>query len=305
MNNVLLEYTNFILKQFNFYAKEIMQKYYNEQIFDEIVKEYIKIRYYNIYPQKQNYKTTINFYLNKKIKELCYENQNKIENITFMVDIFNYLIYLDDEIEALEVNKLEDKLEKIREKYELSGKIEFSKQYREYKKIKKEFFKAYETEDFFIEFKKINSKKIYDTKLNHNIKLSEIYSEKAIKKVFDSKLINEDKLFVLYNLVAIKILKEIINYDYITTYLVDFNINLISKNEKFNRLLKIIDNDITKEKLCFKIDYYLFLENQEKIFSLINEGYNFALIVDETYEKTEYESLFKYVLDRGEVWIHF
>jgi len=305
MNNVLLEYTNFILKQFNFYAKEIMQKYYNEQIFDEIVKEYINIRYYNIYPQKQNYKTTINFYLNKKIKELCYENQNKIENITFMVDIFNYLIYLDDEIEALEVNKLEDKLEKIREKYELSGKIEFSKQYREYKKIKKEFFKAYETEDFFIEFKKINSKKIYDTKLNHNIKLSEIYSEKAIKKVFDSKLINEDKLFVLYNLVAIKILKEIINYDYITTYLVDFNINLISKNEKFNRLLKIIDNDITKEKLCFKIDYYLFLENQEKIFSLINEGYNFALIVDETYEKTEYESLFKYVLDRGEVWIHF
>ncbi|MBE6149682.1 MAG: hypothetical protein E7170_03035 [Firmicutes bacterium] len=301
MNNVLLEYTNFILKQFNFYAKEIMQKYYNEQIFDEIVKEYINIRYYNIYPQKQNYKTTINFYLNKKIKELCYENQNKIENITFMVDIFNYLIYLDDEIEALEVNKLEDKLEKIREKYELSGKIEFSKQYREYKKIKKEFFKAYETEDFFIEFKKINSKKIYDTKLNHNIKLSEIYSEKAIKKVFDSKLINEDKLFVLYNLVAIKILKEIINYDYITTYLVDFNINLISKNEKFNRLLKIIDNDITKEKLCFKIDYYLFLENQEKIFSLINEGYNFALIVDETYEKTEYESLFKYVLDRGEV----
>jgi len=301
MNNVLLEYTNFILKQFNFYAKEIMQKYYNEQIFDEIVKEYINIRYYNIYPQKQNYKTTINFYLNKKIKELCYENQNKIENITFMVDIFNYLIYLDDEIEALEVNKLEDKLEKIREKYELSGKIEFSKKYRKYKKIKKEFFKAYETEDFFIEFKKINSKKIYDTKLNHNIKLSEIYSEKAIKKVFDSKLINEDKLFVLYNLVAIKILKEIINYDYITTYLVDFNINLISKNEKFNRLLKIIDNDITKEKLCFKIDYYLFLENQEKIFSLINEGYNFALIVDETYEKTEYESLFKYVLDRGEV----
>ena len=213
----------------------------------------------------------------------------------------NYLIFLDDDVEALEVNKIEDKLEKLREKYNIEEKIEFSKQYREYKKIKKEFFKSYETEDFFIETKKINSKKIYDTKLNHNIKLSELYSEKAIKKVFDSKLVSEDKLFVLYNLVSINILKEIINYDYITTYLVEFNVNLMDKTEKFNRLLKIIDNDITKEKICFKIDYYLFLENQEKVFKLINEGYNFALIVDETYEKIEYESLFKYVLDRGEV----
>lgn len=301
MNNILLEYTNFVLKQFNFYAKEIMQKYYISSIFNEIAEEYINIRYYNIYPQKQNYKTTINYYLNEKIKKLCIENPEKIENITFMVDIFNYLIFLDDDVEALEVNKIEDKLEKLREKYNIEEKIEFSKQYREYKKIKKEFFKSYETEDFFIETKKINSKKIYDTKLNHNIKLSELYSEKAIKKVFDSKLVSEDKLFVLYNLVSINILKEIINYDYITTYLVEFNVNLMNKTEKFNRLLKIIDNDITKEKICFKIDYYLFLENQEKVFKLINEGYNFALIVDETYEKIEYESLFKYVLDRGEV----
>ena len=301
MNNVLLEYTNFVLKQFNFYAKEIMQKYYISSIFNEIAEEYINIRYHNIYPQKQNYKTTINYYLNEKIKKLCYENPKKIENITFMVDIFNYLIYLDDEIEALEVNKIENKLEKLREKYNIGEKIEFSKQYREYKKIKKDFFKSYETEDFFIETKKINSKKIYDTKLKYNIKLSELYSEKAIKKVFDSKLVSEDKLFVLYNLVAINILKEIINYDYTTTYLVEFNVNLMNKTEKFNRLLKIIDNDITKEKICFKIDYYLFLDNQEKIFNLINEGYNFALIVDETYEKMEYESLFKYVLDRGEV----
>ena len=29
--------------------------------------------YYNIYPQKQNYKTTINYYLNEKIKKLCYD----------------------------------------------------------------------------------------------------------------------------------------------------------------------------------------------------------------------------------------
>ena len=28
MNNVVNEYTKFVLKQFNFYAKKIMEKYY-------------------------------------------------------------------------------------------------------------------------------------------------------------------------------------------------------------------------------------------------------------------------------------
>jgi len=94
MNNVVNEYTEFVLKQFCFYAKKIMEKYYNASIFNELAKEYITIRYYNIYPPKQNNKTTINYYLNLKIKELSNNNPNKIKNITFMVEILNHLIYL-------------------------------------------------------------------------------------------------------------------------------------------------------------------------------------------------------------------
>lgn len=298
MNNVVNEYTEFVLKQFCFYAKKIMEKYYNASIFNELAQEYINIRYHNIYPSKQNNKTTINFYLNLKIKELTKNNPKKIENITFMVDILNHLIYLDNDIEASEVNKIEKELEEIRKKYYLTDKLEFSKEYREYRKTKNEFLKGYETEDFYIEFNKTKERNLCDTTLKHNLKMPELYSDKAIDNAFNTGLIKEDKLFVLYNLIAVKVLNEIIDYDYISVYLIDFNENLFKKQEKFNRLLKIIDNDITKEKVCFKITYQILQDNKDEIFNLINDGYNFAIIKDESYKPSEYESLFKYILDK-------
>lgn len=296
MNNVVNEYTDYVLKQFCFYGKKIMEKYYIASIFNELAKEYINIRYYNIYPAKQNNKTTISFYLNQKIKELCDSNPSKIKNLTFMVEILNHLIYLDSDLEAIEVNKLEKELEEIRKKYDLEEKIEFSKDYREFRKTKNNFIKEYETEDFYIEINKTKERNLFNTELKHNIKMSEIFSDKAIKTAFNSGLVKEDKLFVLYNLIGVKVLNEIIDYDYLSCYLIEFNTELLQKQEKFNRLLKIIDNDITKEKLCFKITTNQLDENKDDIFDLINNGYNFAIIKDESYDN-KYDNLFKYVLE--------
>lgn len=297
MNNIVNEYTDYVLKQFCFYAKKIMEKYYIASIFNDLAKEYINIRYFNIYPAKQNNKTTVSFYLNQKIKELCEENPSKIKNITFMVEILNHLIYLDSDMEAIEVNKLERELEDLRKKYDLEEKLEFSKEYREFKKTKSNFIKEYETDDFYIEIENTKERNLYNTELRHNVKMPDVYSEKAIKTAFNSGLVKEDKLFVLYNLIAIKVLNEIIDYDYLSCYLIDFDTDLLQKQEKFNRLLKIIDNDITKEKLCFKITGAQLDDNKDKIFDLINEGYNFAVIKDKYYN-SEYDNLFKYVLDK-------
>jgi len=275
---------------------KIMGKYYIASIFTELVEEYIKIRYYNAYPNKQNNKTTINYYLNLKIKELTENNQDKVKNITFMVDIFNYLIYLDSDIEAQEVNKIEKELTELIKKYDLDEELEFSKKYREFKKEKKEFFKAYETNDFVLEINNIKNR-LFNANLKYEIEFPELYSQKAINDTYNSGLVNEDKLFVLYNLVGIKVLNEIIDYNYLDCYLVDFNIDLLNKKDKISRLLKIIDNDITKEKVCFKIKYTEFKTNKDAIFGLINNGFNFALIKDENY-KDEFHNLFKYVLEK-------
>ena len=297
MNNIVNMYTDYVLKQFSFYAKEIMGKFYIASIFNDLAQEYINIRYYNMYPAKQNNKTTISYYLNLKIKELTENNKDKVKNITFMVDIFNYLIYLDSELEAAEVNKVEKELSNlIKTKYDLDEALEFSKKYREFKKEKKEFFKAYETNDFVLEINNIKNR-LFNANLKYEIEFPELYSQKAINDTYNSGLVNEDKLFVLYNLVGIKVLNEIIDYNYLDCYLVDFNIDLLNKKDKISRLLKIIDNDITKEKVCFKIKYTEFKTNKDAIFGLINNGFNFALIKDENY-KDEFHNLFKYVLEK-------
>lgn len=298
MNNIVNMYTDYVLKQFSFYAKEIMGKFYIASIFNDLAQEYINIRYYNMYPAKQNNKTTISYYLNLKIKELTENNKDKVKNITFMVDIFNYLIYLDSELEAAEVNKVEKELSNlIKTKYDLDEDLEFSKKYREFRKVKKEFFKDYETSDFRLEISNTKTNKLFNVSLEYEIEFPELYSKKAIDDTYNSGLIAEDKLFVLYNLVGIEILKEIIDYNYSNCYLVDFNTELFDKKEKLNRLLKIIDNDITKEKICLKISYKNFIDNKDEVFNLINSGYNFALIKDEDY-KEEFNNLFKYVLEK-------
>lgn len=298
MNNVLNEYTNLVKEQFNFYGKNILEKYYVSSIFNSLVEEYILIRYYNTYPLKNDLKTTINFYLNKKATKLKQNNPNKIKSIDFMLHIFAYLIYLDTDIEAENINKIEKEITAFRnENYNIEEKIEISKEYRTFRKRKKDYINNFQTNEFNLEMIKIKSKKVFDTKLNYKIKIPELYSQKAIDSVYNTGIISEDKLFVHYNLIAIKILEEVLNYDYNTNYLVEFNVELFNKKEKLNRLLKIIDNDITKEKTSLKITYTEYLENKEEIFNLIHKGYNFSLIKDEKYKDEEYNNLFKYILD--------
>lgn len=299
MINVIDEYTDFILDEFCFYGKTIMEKYYISSIFNEFVKEYLSIRYYNIYPKKQSINSTVNYYLNEKIKELEESNPDKVKSIYFMADIFRYLIALDGDLEATAVNKIEIELSDLREKkYGLVGKLEFSKEYREFRKRKRDFIKEYETSDFYLELSKTKFKNVLDASLKHSVKMPELYSDKAIEDVYNSGIVGEDKLFVEYNLLAIKILEEIIDYNYEASYLVEFNTELFNKKEKLNRLLKIIDNDITKEKLVLKISYTSFIDKREEVFGLINDGYSFALLKDENYKEDSYINLFKYVIDK-------
>lgn len=50
-------------------------------------------------------------------------------------------------------------------------------------------------------------------------------------------------------------------------------------------MLNIVDCEIVKEHLNFKISYQNFIENQDIIKELIHQGYHFALIIDDSYTK--------------------
>ena len=119
------------------------------------------------------------------------------------------------------------------------------------------------------------------------MKFSKLYSDYAIKKVLNSKEIREQNLFVTYSYVGVKILQDIIKGIFKKQYLVDYVLSLKDKPKKKKRLLNMIDNDITKEKLALKITYQDYLENKEEIYELTREGFHIALILDETFAFNE------------------
>lgn len=289
--NIFTEYTNFILKQFQFYGKQILGKYYMTSIFEPFLTEYINIRYYNIYGKTDN--RTIKKSMDTLSETLLSENPEKIKNIAFTMEILPYLTLLDGSLTADEVNKIEKQILLIINKYYSKQEFEISKDYRQYRKRKQDFLNNFESKEFILDVKKHN--KYYDVNLNYDINFSDLYSQKAINDIFNNGIINEDKLLVLYNLVGIKVLQDIIDKNYNNNYLVEFNVDIMQKQEKFNRLIKIIDNDISKEKIVFKITEQDFLKNEKSICSLINKGFNFAIVGK--LNDNRYLELFKYIVD--------
>ena len=61
---------------------------------------------------------------------------------------------------------------------------------------------------------------------------------------------------------SVKVLEDIIKFNYDTNYLIDFNLSLFEKKNKLSSLLNIIDNDLLKEKISIKVNYIDYLEQQ-------------------------------------------
>ena len=93
----------------------------------------------------------------------------------------------------------------------------------------------------------------------------------------------EQKLFVLYSLVGVKILQDIIKGIFHKTYLLDYVLDLKDKPKKKKRLLTMIDNDITKEKMAFKIEWKDYLKNKDEVYELTRSGYHIAIVLDDSF----------------------
>ena len=106
-------------------------------------------------------------------------------------------------------------------------------------------------------------------------------------------IVNEDKLVVEYYLTVLQILKDILKQNYKRKYIVEFASTLLNKPKKIKSILNIIDNVAIQEKISLKIKYEQFLENKEKVYELMREGYKITVVLDNSFEATfkEIESL--------------
>ena len=304
--NIINQYVNFSKKCIKNYMKIIMKNKYDQDIFDELMKIYIDVRYYDMYPREKNtFISNITYFLSKKVSELMadeqYEDKSNIKN---MFLLFGYILVFDNAINCDSAKDVIKKLNQFRiDKFDINEE-DFEKNMFETVKSdllrKKQYLDNFNNKSFEIIYNKTNIRNLYNVDIEQKLKFPKIYSKYAIDKVFVSKEINEQKLFVIYPIVAAKILSNIIDGQFKKAYLIDYSLNLNNKEKKLKRLYSLIDDDIAKEKIIMKINFIDFIKNKQFFIDNMKLGFNYAVIMDSnskiTIDNINELKFFKYII---------
>lgn len=305
-NNIAKEYINFSKKNISKYLKIILEKYYDKEIVSNLLETYINVRYYNYYETKyKNQEANINYYMKLKIFEMT---NNQTEKFIFKTKttfyLFKYILYFDN---VSEYNDLKEKIIEI-EKYrkdtlELTNETfveEMLQLVKENEKRKEKYLGSFESNRFEIKLEQTNNKKVYNVNLTNTIKFNRIYSTYSINKVYTSGIVNEQKIFITYYQITKKILQDAIQGIFTKEYIVDFPCSILEKEQKTNRLMNIVNDELIKNSLIIKFTYSNYLINKEIITDWIKEGYQVAVVIDESYNYDERSKLwldiFKYII---------
>lgn len=302
--NVVGDYINYSLKTTRLLLKIIFDKKYDESIFEELKKVYVDARYNNyLEPKGDDFISSIDYYLSKKCKELMKENKDK-KYISEYLTVYLAMFFLDTDFDY-DIDKTIDNLYIFRKDYLKIESSNFKKRFLDYFTEvianKNNYINQFDSKELFTKYYLTNQINVYNAVLKYDIRFPKLYSNYAIDKVFNSGIINEDKIMALYYQVSSRLLKEIITGDFNSQFIVDFPISYLSKENKLSRLLKVIDNDISKDKISLKITFDDYNKNKEKISKLLSDGYNFTILIDDSYEhdhnnKRLITSLFKFII---------
>ena len=275
-------------------TKMFLAEKYDETVSNEYIDAYIDSRIYNFGETEQKF-----FY--KRIYASLLERKNEIRKLYPKIDekiledhleLYQFVFYIDDVRPISDLTEFVNTIcDKRRTMFEIEGikNIEnrILKSIKKYREEKEDFIKKYQTEDFSLQIDKYTLiKNTYKVNINYNFKIPYIYSNTVINEVYNNGTVNEDKLIIEYILLTLECIKDINNADFSTKYLVDFAKTLYKKQKKLKQTLRVIDNAAIQDKIFLKIYYQDFEENKELIYSLIKEGYRFAIIIDDSFKPT-------------------
>ncbi len=298
--NIMNEYIELTKKQINEYMKLVFGNEFNQRYCDIYTERYINIRYFNYYENDiyENTRKKLLDYLKQTEEDIIINNINDRELIEVMRIFFYYVLYFDNVAYYKDLRKKIEQIAKIKRKRVKDNSSNFEEKLyqkmEEYLKEKSELIKQFSSDEFYIKLTRYpNKSNVYRINLKYNLKFPLEYSEFAINKAFQMGIVNEDKLVVEYYLTVLQILKDILKQNYKRKYIVEFASTLLNKPKKIKSILNIIDNVAIQEKISLKIKYEQFLENKEKVYELMREGYKITVVLDNSFEATfkEIESL--------------
>lgn len=152
---------------------------------------------------------------------------------------------------------------------------------RNYNNMIEYLLKKFQTNMFDLTFNKItNVKNMYGLKLEHNISFSKVYSDYIIDKVYNEGIIAEDKMIVLLNLLSIQLIRDMTSSNNNRRYVLYIPQSLYAKNNKLDKVLKMIDDSYAKENVIILVKFEELVKNKKHIKEVRKLGYRFALFFD-------------------------
>ena len=298
MNNIVLSYIKYTQNFLYDYYRTLLDNSYEKKLVQPFIERYIEIRYYNnVYTKENNFIEKISKELKIVVKEMFEEYPNKEDRIKDIFALFGYILYLDDCMEYKSVSKLLDTLyndENIHLIFSDEVMNKLNDIVLEYVNRKKDFWRVFDINDFELKYKRLK-KNLFFVDLDIKLEMP-IYSEYAIERAKGSEIVLENTTYLLYNMLCAKLLKDVINLDYTKRYVVMFPVSLFDKSKKSGKYLRLLDNDLCRDKINLCFNYKDYLNNKKSINELIKEGYAVSLILDDTFDG-DYECLvlFNYV----------
>ncbi len=298
MNDIILSYIKHTQNYLYDYYRILLDNSYEKKLVQPFIERYIEIRYYNnVYTTDNDFVEKISKELRMVVKKMFEDYPNKEDKVKDIFALFGYILYLDDCVEYKSVGKLLDTLYKD-ENIHLDLNDDIMSKLKdttvEYVNKKKKFWKLFEFNDFKLKFKRLK-KNLYFVNLDIEISMP-IYSDYAIETAKNTYIVLENSTYLLYNMLCAKLLNEVINLDYSKKYVVSYPVSLFSKVKKGARYLRLLDNNLCRNKICMCFNYKDYLENKKNINDLIKSGYSVGIKLDETFDD-DYECLvlFNYV----------
>ena len=303
--NIIGEYIEFNKKNFETYTKKIMDKFYDEALFNKYLETYVNVRYYNEETRVRNtFDDHIEFYLNK-----VYE-QNNTKPSKFILELFRIYFFLDDILEFnydKDINLYAETINKVRiDKLGINEEnftTEFKEMILENTKKKETYIENLDNHDFYLDITELSINNLYNVNIKQDANIPRLFSNYAINKVWNEKKMTEDKTMVEYYMLNQIILKDLIQGDFESEYLVDLPYTLYEKKDKLKATLDIFDNNIAKDLITIKINYKDFITNKEVILEYIKNAYQFAVVLDDEYLNNSNKTIidiFKYIIIKDE-----
>ncbi len=280
IDNYIKYFENFLMN----YYRIILGNNYDKKLLMPFIEKYIDVRYYNnsVYSRGYSFINKLNTELKNLAKEIIKQDMRVEEEVKEIFTLFGYILYIDDCCEYVSLTSL---INTIAEDISLreDKKEELKDLVSNFIKVRKDFLAVFEDKNFNISFKRVarNLKKV---DINQNCKLSPIFSDWAIDKAYNTGTVLENKQYLLFLMLSGYILKNTIELNFNENYIVDFPESLFAKEKKINKYILVLDNRVVKSRVHFRINYETYLKYQEKITNFIKNGFNVALILDESFD---------------------